>query len=177
MKTWLLLATLSLALQGRATELALKPGDRVNISIGGITEPDASQIRGVYTISDAGTINLLHIKLVKAAGLKPSALQALIEKTYVQQEYYQNPSVTVSIDDKDTPRQVFVVSGCNSNGPVLYTPGLTVLDAVSSARGFSPFAQKHRTTIIRGGRQMPVDLSDPANDIKLEPGDQILIKE
>ncbi|MBL9133571.1 MAG: polysaccharide biosynthesis/export family protein [Verrucomicrobiaceae bacterium] len=173
----LLICILAAATAFGGTETTLKPGERVSIAIGGITDSDAAQICRVYTISDDGTINLLHIKRVKAAGLKPSALQAAIERAYVEQEYYQNPTVTVSIDDKDPLRQVFVVSGCVNNGPVAYTPGLTLLNAVSASKGFSPFAQKHRTTIIRSGKQIRIDLSDPANDLKLEPGDQILIKE
>ena len=47
-----------------AAELPLKPGERITLNIGGIQESDIAQIRGVYTISDAGTINLVHLRQI-----------------------------------------------------------------------------------------------------------------
>jgi protein involved in polysaccharide export with SLBB domain len=85
-------------------ELPLKANDRVTISIGGIPDSEVAQISKVYTISDNGTVNLLYIGEVRAAGLKPSTLQRTIEQTYIAREIYTRPTVTVSIDDAPPPR-------------------------------------------------------------------------
>ncbi len=163
-------------------ELALKANDRVTIAIGGIPDSEVAQIRGIYTVSDAGTINLLYIGEVRAAGLKPSTLQRSIEQTYISREIYTRPTVTVSIDgDAATARMVYVISGCNKNGPVPYSPGMTVLKAVGVAGGFTPFARPSRTKLIRNGTTTEINLkdisSDPSRDIKLQPEDQIIVPE
>jgi polysaccharide export outer membrane protein len=163
-------------------ELALKANDRVTISIGGIPDNEVPQISKVYTISDNGTVNLLHIGEVRAAGLKPSSLQRAIEQTYVAREIYTRPTVTVSTDDSAaTARMIYVISGCNKNGPVPWNSGMTILKAVGAAGGFSAFGKPSKTKLIRDGVTTEINLKDisanPARDIKLQPEDQIIVPE
>lgn len=183
---FLLCLQLGILLLGSAaaqnTELPLKAGDRVALSIGGIVDSDAAQISKVYSISDSGTINLVHVGEVKAAGLKPSVLQRVIEQAYIKREIYTRPTVNISIDGGNTPdRMVYVVSGCKKNGPVPYNAGMSIMKAVSTAGGFSDFAQPKHTTLIRGGKTIKLDLRDVSSntstDIKLEPEDQIIVRE
>jgi len=165
------------------SELALKSNDRVTITIAGIPDNEIAQINKVYTISDSGTINLAHIREVRAVGMKPSSLQKAIEQAYVSQEIYTRPSVTVSIDGGDgaTQRVVYVISGCMRNGPVPYNSGMSLMKAIGAAGGFTPFARPSKTNIIRNGQTMSVDLSkitkNPASDVKLQPEDQIIVPE
>ncbi len=161
-------------------EIALKPNNRVTISIGGIPDNEVPQISKVYTISDNGTVNLLHIGEVRAAGLKPSALQRMIEETYKAREIYTRPTVTVTTNDSaSTAQMVYVVGGIKGNGTVPYTSSMTVLKAISAAGGFSPFAKPSKTKLIRNGVTTEINLkdisSDPSRDIKLLPEDQIIV--
>ena len=160
-----------------AAELPLKPGERITLNIGGIQEAEIAQIRGVYTISDAGTINLVHLRQVKAAGLKPSELQIAIEHAYIREEIFTKPVVTVTTDDQINQRFVHVISGCQQNGPVTYTNGMKIMMAISGARGFDTFTQPRRTKLIRNGKTFPLDLSKPGPDTEteLQPEDQIVI--
>jgi polysaccharide export outer membrane protein len=160
-----------------AAELPLKPGERITLNIGGIQDTDIAQIRGVYTISDAGTINLVHLRQIKAAGLKPSELQIAIEQAYIQEEIFTKPVVTVTTDDPINQRFVHVISGCQQNGPVTYTNGMKIMMAISGARGFTPFAQPRRTKLIRNGKTISLDLSKTGPDAEtaLQPEDQIII--
>jgi polysaccharide export outer membrane protein len=182
MKACLGLLLLALPAFAENTELPLKAGDRVALSIGGILESDAAQISRVYSISDSGTINLVHVGEVKAAGLKPSALQRAVQDAYIKSEIYTRPVVNVTIDGGNTPdRMVYVVSGCRKNGPVAYNAGMTIMKAISVAGGLNEFARPKNTKLIRAGKTLELDLrnvtSDTAKDIKLEPEDQILISE
>ncbi|MCB1275188.1 polysaccharide biosynthesis/export family protein [Prosthecobacter sp.] len=167
---------------GQNGELALKANDRVTISIGGIPDNEVPQISKVYTISDSGTVNLLHIGEVRAAGLKPSSLQRSIEQTYVAREIYTRPTVTVSIDgDAATARTIYVISGAVRNGPVPYSNGMTILKAIGVAGGFNPFAKPSKTKLIRNGVTTEIDLknisANPSRDIPLQPEDQIIVPE
>lgn len=163
-------------------ELVLKSNDRVTISIGGIPDNEVPQISKVYTISDNGTVNLLHIGEVRAAGLKPSSLQRSIEQTYKDREIYTRPTVTVTTDDSaTTSRVIYVVGGIKGNGTVAYSASMTVLKAISAAGGFSPFAKPSKTKLIRNGVTTEINLkdisADPSRDIKLLPEDQIIVPE
>jgi polysaccharide biosynthesis/export protein len=161
-------------------EIALKPNNRITISIGGIPDNEVPQISKVYTISDNGTVNLLHIGEVRAVGLKPSSLQRTIEQTYIAREIYTRPTVTVTTNDSLTTQQlVYVVGGIKGNGSVPYTSSMTILKAISAAGGFTPFAKPSRTKLIRNGVTTEINLkdisSDPSRDIKLQPEDQIIV--
>ncbi len=177
-----LLMCMSPMAEAQNTEMALKAGDRIALSIGGIPADDASQISKVYSVSDSGTINLVHVGEVKASGFKPSELQRVIEQAYIKREVFMRPTVTVSIDGGEVPaRLIYVVSGCNKNGCVPYNSGMTILKAVGSAGGFSPYAKPSKTKLIRDGVTTPVNLkdisADPSRDIKLQPEDQIIVPE
>lgn len=175
-------ALLLCSAQAENTELPLKAGDRVALAISGVEDKDAAQISKVYSISDAGTINLMHVGEVRASGLKPSELQRAIEAVYVKNEIYTRPTVNVSIDGGATPeRMVYVISGCNRNGPVAYKAGMSVMKAISGAGGLNEFAKPGRTKILREGKTLHVDLRNvsqqPANDVPLQPEDQIIVPE
>lgn len=166
--------------QAQNGEIALHPNNRVTISIGGIPDNEVPQISKVYTISDSGTINLLHIGEVRAAGLKPSTLQRTIEQTYIAREIYTRPTVTVTTNDSATTAQmIYVVGGIKGNGTVPYNSSMTILKAISAAGGFSPFAKPSRTKLIRNGVTTEINLkdisNDPSRDIKLQPDDQIIV--
>ncbi|WP_397382033.1 polysaccharide biosynthesis/export family protein [Prosthecobacter sp.] len=166
--------------QAQNGEIALHPNNRVTISIGGIPDNEVPQISKVYTISDNGTINLLHIGEVRAAGLKPSTLQRTIEQTYIAREIYTRPTVTVTTNDSATTAQmIYVVGGIKGNGTVPYNSSMTILKAISAAGGFSPFAKPSRTKLIRNGVTTEINLkdisNDPSRDIKLQPDDQIIV--
>jgi polysaccharide biosynthesis/export protein len=173
--------------QAQRSEIPLTTGDRITITIGGVPAEEVAQISKVYTISDSGTIPLLHINEVRAAGLKPSALQRAIENSYKSQEIYTNPVVSVSIDSlgAGTERVVYV-SGVITPGPKPFKPGLTAMQAIMSGGGPTPYGSLKKTRVVRtnpdGTRQtIAVDLSkyssNPAVDIQLQPEDQVIVPE
>ena len=181
------MALLTIGASGQNTELPLSPGDRISITIGGVLPEEVPQISKTYTISDSGTINLLHIQEIRAAGLKPSALQRAIENAYKSQEIYTNPTVTVSIDSPmgETGRQVYV-TGVVNPGPKAFKPGLTAYQVIMAGGGPTPYASLRKTRIVRtnadGTRQtIAVDLSkyssNPAVDVALQPDDQVIVPE
>lgn len=187
MKTYLLLlACFILGLpQARAQngELPLKAGDRITISVGAIPDNEVPQIKGVYPVSDNGTINLLHIGEVRAVGLKPSALQRAIEQAYISKEIYTRPNVLVSIDSVggQDSRQV-MVTGVNKPGAVPYKQNMSLSQAIMTAGGPTPFGSMRKVKLVRAGRAPTVhNLSsgtgNPSIDVQVQPDDQIIVPE
>lgn len=169
-------------LRAQNGELALQPSEKIAISIGGVPTDEAVSISKTYSISDAGTINLLHINEVKASGLKPSQLQKRIEEAYRAAEIYTHPTVTVTaVETGEGQRLVYVNSGCQKNGPVPYRPGLTLMQAIGTAGGPTTFAKVSRTQLVRQRSTTIHDLKriskDASLDVQLQPNDQISIPE
>jgi polysaccharide export outer membrane protein len=175
-------------LTAQTGELPLRVGDKIVVSIGGIPDNEVAQIKGVYPINDSGTINLLHIGEVSAAGLKPSSLQRAIERTYISKEIYTRPTVSVSVDagGTETSRPIYVVSGAQRNGRYDYRSGMTLMMAIGEAGGPTPFASMKKVKLVRTSSQgkrfaSEHNLSryseDPSVDIVLQPGDQIILPE
>ena len=182
-----LIASAGTPLLAQKSELPLRASDKISISIGGVPPDEAMSISKTYTISDAGSINLLHINEVKAVGIKPSQLQKKIEETYKAAEIYTHPTVTVSMDSTaENARLVFVNAGCLKNGPVPFRSGLTLMQAIGSAGGPTAYARTTKTQLTRtsaDGRRTTSahDLKkiqkNPSLDVQLQPDDQIIIPE
>ena len=184
----LLALFISASTWAQSGELPLQTGDKIVVSIGGIPDNEVAQSKGIYSISDNGTINLLYIGEVRAAGLKPSSLQQTIQQTYVAREIYTRPTVLVSVDggDEGTTRPIYIVSGAVRNGPIPYKSGITLMKAISAAGGPSPFASMKRVKLIRTGSNGQMSATehnlsrysdDPSVDVRLQPEDQIILPE
>jgi polysaccharide biosynthesis/export protein VpsN len=176
--TLLTLMQQHLAAQG--TELPLGRGDQIGITISGIPPEELLQIKNNYRISDRGTISLLYLGEITAAGMKPSDLERKIEGMYKSKEIYTHPTVTISVDTGTIADRVVFVSGeVNKVGPVPFRPGLTASRAISSAGGGTPFARLSKTKLVRNGQVVAeLDLSRGGNAdsaTQMQPDDELVV--
>jgi protein involved in polysaccharide export with SLBB domain len=160
---------------GFAQDAVLRPGDTIEIKLGGVPSEEILAVSGPYTIDGEGFLNLPHIGRVRAAASSQSQLQAAIENAYRSQQIYTNPSITLSI-----PMEArFVNTGGEVKAPqrVPFTPDITVLSAISASGGFTEFADQTKVRLLRDGRVTIVNVKDvrrdPSKDIRLKPGDKI----
>jgi protein involved in polysaccharide export with SLBB domain len=150
----------------------LHVGDDITVAVEGPPPPD------VYTpheevINDDGTINLLYIGRVKAAGKTPGELEAEIHDLYVP-AYYTHATVTIKVGDR-----VFYVRGeIKTPGRQIYVGEITVTKAITSAGDFTDFASRKDVVLIRAdGRRFTLNcdkiLAGKIPDPPVFPGDQI----
>jgi polysaccharide export outer membrane protein len=174
-----IVGTIASSVQAQNKEIQLKPGDQIGIRIGGVPSDEVVQISQNYRVSEQGTISLLYLDEVQAAGMKPSELQRKIEGLYKSKEIYTHPSVAVSVDTNGTERMVTVGGAVQKPGPVAYRSGLNLGAAIDMAGGFTPFGDRKRVKLIRNGKEFgPLNLSKAANqenEMQLEPGDRIVV--
>ena len=153
------------------------PEDVLDISVW--KEPDVSR---VVPVRPDGRISLPLINDVQAAGLSPQQLAgALTERL---RKYFNEPQVTVIVTAMNSQR-VFVVGEVLRAGAYPMLPGMTVLQALSSAGGFTTFADVKKIHVMRleNGKhvELPFNYRDvlkgdnPEQNIKLEPGDTIVV--
>jgi polysaccharide export outer membrane protein len=142
-------------------------------------EPDVSR---VVPVRPDGRISLPLINDVQAAGLAPQQLAGMV--TEKLRKYFNEPQVTVIVTAINSQR-VFVVGEVLRAGAFPLIPGMTVLQALSSAGGFTTFADVKKIHVmrLRDGKhvELPFNYRDvlrgdnPDQNIKLEPGDTVVV--
>ncbi|MGH9470468.1 MAG: polysaccharide biosynthesis/export family protein [Terriglobia bacterium] len=156
----------------------IAPGDVLDISVW--KEPDLS-FRGLPVRPD-GKISLPLINDVQAAGL--TAMQLANSVTQRLKKYVEDPLVTVVVTEVNSQRY-YVLGEVAHAGVFPLLPGITVLQALSAAGGFTEFANPKKIYILRnenGGQQkFPFNYKDVVagknlnENIQLRPGDTIIV--
>jgi polysaccharide export outer membrane protein len=153
------------------------PEDMLDINVW--KEPDVSRI---VPVRPDGRISLPLINDVQAAGISPTQLAH--DVTDKLRKYFNDPQVTVIVTQINSQR-VFVVGEVLHAGAFPLIPGMTVLQALSSAGGFTTFADQKKIHVmrLRDGKhvELPFNYRDvlkgdnPDQNIKLEPGDTVVV--
>jgi polysaccharide export outer membrane protein len=160
-------------------ELPLRAGDQIGITVSGIPPEEAVSIKNNYRISDRGTISLLYLSDVRAAGMKPSELERIIEQLYKSKEIYTHPSVNISVDTGAVSDRIVYVNGeVTKVGQVPFRPGLTASRALASAGGPTPFGKPSKAKLIRRGQITILNLADtskPDGQTLMEPDDELVV--
>lgn len=84
-------------------------------------------------------------------------------------------------------KNVYVLGAVNSSKALEYREGMTVMEAILEAGGFSKFAKQNDTVILRRDGEKEITLEVRAKDlvkdgdlkqnVKLKPGDYVIVKE
>ncbi len=129
-----------------------------------------------------GKISLPLLNDVQAAGLTPTQLSE--EITTELKKFITDPQVTVIVTEINSQR-VYILGEMTRPGAYPLLPGMTVLQALSSAGGFTPFANMKKIYVLRneGGKQekFPFNYKDVVKgknaeqNIVLKAGDQIVV--
>jgi polysaccharide biosynthesis/export protein len=142
-------------------------------------EPELS--RSVPVRPD-GKISLALLNDVQAAGLTPSELAAQI--TSGLNKFMTNPQVTVIVSQINSQR-IYILGEVARPGAFVLIPGMNVLQALSDAGGFTPFANSKKIYVIReqNGKQVKLffnykevlDGKRPEQNVDLKPGDTLIV--
>ena len=142
-------------------------------------EPDVSR---VVPVRPDGKVSLPLLNDVQAAGLTPGQLAAQVTESL--KKYVTNPQVTVIVTVINSQR-VYILGEVTRPGAFPLIPGMSVLQALSSAGGFTQFA-KIKSIFVRrmeDGKEVkyPFNYKDvingkrPEQDILLKAGDTIVV--
>jgi protein involved in polysaccharide export with SLBB domain len=158
-----------------AGEAVLRPGDTIQLKIGGVPANDTSNVSGAYMIDGDGNVNMPNLGKVRIGGLTAGAAQTAIETEYRGHDIYTHPTIILTMQMQS--RWVNVGGEVKSPQRVAYTPDLTVLAAINAAGGFSAFADQRRVRLLRSDQVIMIDVrkvrATPSLDLAVEPGDRI----
>ena len=165
------------AVQTLPAKYYLGPGDVVEVLVW--KNPDLS--RQVQVRPD-GKVSLPLIGDVHAAGMTAEELSAAIVQEL--SVYYKEPPEVATIVNEVNSFFVFVLGEVAQQGKIAATHGITLLQAIALAGGFSEFASKNRIIVRRqtdGGGVVTLVfrykdiVAERQDNIPLKPGDTIIV--
>jgi polysaccharide export outer membrane protein len=167
----LLLAALALPAVARAQEPAgapearLVPGDVIRLNIW--REPD---LTGEFLVHEDGAAVLPKLGSIHVIDYTPTEL-----KTRVVEEYsktLRNPSIEVVV-----LRRILISGEVSNVGVYPVDPTMTLVEALALAGGPTPAARNDRVFLIRGEREIEIDMDEApeVRNLALRSGDQLLV--
>lgn len=155
----------------------IQPGHAVTITVNGVPAEEKGRVDGIYPVGENGTINMPFIGAVSAAGLRPEALASSLQARYKSAQIYRDPTfqvIATGAGGAVVEEVVHVGGQVTHTGPVKYTRGLTLYQAIQAAGGPTPFGSMKRVKLLRAGKQRQYDLTQlQFMQIPLEPNDTI----
>ena len=106
-------------------------------------EPDLSR---TVPVRPDGNISLPLLNDLHATGLTPSQLAAKVTKGLAK--FVTNPQVTIIVTQINSQR-FYVLGEAARPGAYTLTPNMTVLQALSNAGGFTPYANSKKICLLR----------------------------
>lgn len=161
------------------SDSALGTGDVFEVRVFG--EGDLS---GKYRVDPEGTIDFPLVGRTEVAGLLPSEVASSLRDALKTQGYLRDPQVSVFVEEY-VSKQISVLGAVARPGTFPVTPGMTAVQAISLAGGFTPLASRDQTRITRRADgqvvRFRVDVEDITTgrtpDPPVRPGDMIFVPE
>ncbi len=137
-----------------------------------------------YQVSSDGSVDLPYIHRVQAAGLEPQQLAKTIRERLIAERILKDPSVIVAIKEYRS-KKITVLGQVQKPGSVSFSSGMTLLQAVSLAGGFTSIAKTDRVNLTRrtktGSKTVALSIDSITEgrspDIALQAGDAIYVGE
>jgi protein involved in polysaccharide export with SLBB domain len=152
-------------------------GRGVEIRIQGVPVEEQGRINGTYGVSQEGKVRMPDVGEVQIGGLKAHAAAAKLEAAYKSAGIYTSPTFQVfaTIDGNAPRKETVTIAGFVRNpGPVDFTPGLTIFQAIAAAGGENEFGAMNRVNLMRGKSVKTYNMKVLEDrNVTLEPGDTI----
>ncbi len=146
---------------------ALGAGDKLRITV--YNEPDLS---GEFEVNGQGFVSVPLIGQIKVIGQTTSEVQTLLTQKYGK-DYLVNPNVSVEVTNY---RPFFIIGEVNHPGGYPYVNGMTVINAVALAGGYTPRANHDRIKVKHGSESTEQE-QEVKEDAAVLPGDVIEVPE
>lgn len=142
-------------------------GDKVRMMV-----YNETALTGEFALSPNGTLSLPLIGEVPAAGKTVEEVAALVQARLAD-GYLRDPKVSMEVT---AYRPFYILGEVKAPGTYPYVSGLTVLNAIATAQGFTPRANQRVIFIRRSGedREVAYELRP---DLRIFPGDTIRLGE
>lgn len=183
------LALAAVACGGRSrtpTEVASAPVAASSLGAGDVIEVRVYQepeLSGVYQVGPDGDVIFPLCKRVAVAGLSPNSAAEKV-RACLSEGFMRDPQVSVLVKEYNS-KKVFVFGEVQKPGTFVYENGMSIVQAVTIAGGFTKTASQNSTSVTRRIKgqevKMKVNVQDialgKAPNFTLEPGDIVYVPE
>src|SRR5512133_1241522 len=157
---------------------SLGPGDVIEVRV--YQEPELS---GVYQVGPEGDVVFPLCKTVVVGGLSPNGAAAKL-RACLHEGFVRAPQVAVLVKEYNS-KKVFVFGEVQKPGTFIFEDGMSIVQAVTIAGGFTKTAARNSTSVTRHIRGQEVKVKVNVQDIALgkapnftlEPGDIVYVPE
>jgi len=146
----------------------LGPGEKVRLTVFRHTD-----LSGEFDLDGEGFLAMPLVGEILGAGLTARELETEIETRLKAGGYLVNPQVSVEVLNY---RPFYIIGEVNNPGSYQYVNGMTVINAVALAGGFSYRADQDDIIITRGGSEGR-KIDDVKPDTPVLPGDIVEVTE
>lgn len=159
---------------------SLGPGDVIEVTV--YDEPSMSK---PFKVAPNGTIDFPLVGTLEIEGKEPQEVADLIKTRLRDGKILKNPSVSVLVKEVNS-KKVAVFGQVQKPGQFPMTEGMTVVQAISLAGGFTSLADRDRVTlnrrvskdkVVRVVFSVAAITEGKLNDILLQSGDTIYVEE
>ncbi len=145
----------------------LGSADRLRVTVYG--EPELS---GEFVVDGGGFISLPLIETVQVQGLTVQEFQKLIEQRF-SDGFLRQPRVSAEVLNY---RPYYILGEVGKPGEYPYTNGLTVMNAIATAEGFTYRANKS-VVVLKSATSDQETRVELTPSLRLQPGDTIRVVE
>jgi polysaccharide biosynthesis/export protein VpsN len=157
----------------------LGPGDLFELFI-----VNEDKLPTTYTVSPDGTIDFPYVHRLQVAGLEPQQVVDLYRQKLIDEQYFKDPSVMISVKEYRS-KFVNVLGQVKNPGTFGLVPGFTLVQAISKAGGFNSIADLNNVTLTRTTNKQRQTIrfslasitEGRSPDIPLQSGDVITVGE
>lgn len=155
------------ALRSSYGQYVLRPNDQLRVQV-----YNEESISGDYQVDSSGFISIPLAGRVRAAGLTAAQLERAIA-SQLNRGVIKDPRVNVQVANY---APFYIHGEVKRAGEFPYRPGLTIMDAIATAGGFTYRANEQKAFVRRAGASIEQVYSLDAR-VPIYPGDNVRIPE
>ena len=145
---------------------------------------EEENLSSTFRVASDGTIDFPLLGNVEVAGRTPTEVAKIIEAGLRDEQYLKNPQVSVFVKEYSS-KKISVFGQVKKPGTFTYQEGMSIVEAISIAGGFTSMSRGNETTVIRNvdGKKkrfnVQVELigQGKATNFVLQPGDIVFVPE
>jgi polysaccharide export outer membrane protein len=138
-----------------------------------------------FQVQPDGTIDFPYLGRLQLAGLEPQGVVDLLRKKLEEAKILRDPQITLIMRQYNSMK-VNIIGQVGHQDTVPWTPGMTLLLAVTHCGGFTPMADSNHVVLIRRVSKdknvkavVSVDaiMHNAQPDVPLQPGDTVIVEQ
>src|SRR5512135_451168 len=120
------------------------PGDLIEVVVLG-----EEKLPKEYEIQPDGTLDFPYAdQPMKVTGMEPRQIADTIRDKLIEAKFLVKPQVQVKVKQFNS-KKVYVLGAVTKPGPLSFTDGMTLVQAISAAGWFTPIADTNHVQVIR----------------------------